>query len=222
VAGSVKPLFPPWSNTAFRVVLALAVLLPGAALSLGMIWVRSPLRTGKDEPVTQPVQFDHRHHVADLAIDCRYCHQTVETAASAGVPPAATCMSCHAQVWNKSELLEPVRESDFTELPIRWNRVHQLPDFVYFNHSIHVAKGVGCESCHGRVDEMSEVSQAATLTMKFCLDCHRNPKPNLRPRELVTAMGWEQPAGQERAAFGNKLAADYHVQTRTSCTTCHR
>ncbi len=218
----MTPLFPRWSNTAFRVILALAVLVPGLLLTAGMLWVRGPLRTGRDEPVTQPVQFDHRHHVADLGIDCRYCHQNVEVGASAGVPPAATCMNCHAQVWNKSPKLDLVRTKYFAGEPIPWNRVHQLPDFVYFNHSIHVAKGVGCESCHGRVDQMPEIAQAAPLTMLWCLDCHRDPVPNLRPHDQITAMGWTPPAGTDRRAFGEKLAAENHVHTRESCTTCHR
>jgi hypothetical protein len=218
----VTPLFPRWSNTAFRVVLFIAVAVPGLLLTLGMLWVRGPLRTGENEQVTQPVQFDHRHHVADEGIDCRYCHQTVETAASAGVPPASTCMNCHAQVWNKSPKLDPVREAFFSGKPIPWNRVHQLPDFVYFNHSIHIAKGVGCESCHGRVDEMPEIAQAQPLTMQFCLDCHRNPAPNLRPHDQITAMGWEHPEGQDPQIYGEKLVADNHVHSRVSCTTCHR
>ncbi len=220
----MTPLFPRWSNNAVRVVLAVAVLLPTAGLTLGMRWVRSPLRTEQNQPVVQPVQFDHRHHVEDVGIDCRYCHQTVEKAASAGMPPASVCMNCHSQVWNKSDKLEPVRSAYFSDTPIPWNRVHRLPDFVYFNHSIHLAKGVGCEVCHGRVDQMPEIAQAQPLTMEFCLDCHRDPDPHLRPKDQLTTMNWQAPQApnEDPQLYGAKLAADYHVHARTSCTTCHR
>jgi hypothetical protein len=183
------------------------------------VFVRSPIYTGQNEPVVQPIQFDHRHHVADVGIDCRYCHMTAETAASAGYPPTEVCMSCHGQVWNQSPLLATVRESYFSGKPLTWSRVHRLPDFVYFNHSIHVSKGVGCVTCHGRVDQMAAVRQVARLSMRWCVDCHRNPTPNLRPPELATDLAWA-PADPE--AVGRAVAAAHAVHTRTSCTTCHR
>jgi hypothetical protein len=216
----MSSLFRPRSNTAFR--LALVLLLAGAAGTLGglMVWARVPAGTGQQDPLLQPVQFDHRHHVVDDGIDCRYCHSTVDRAASAGVPSTALCMNCHAQVWNQSPRLEPVRQSYFTGQPIPWVRVHRLPDFVYFDHSIHVNKGVGCETCHGRVDQMPAIEQVAPLTMTWCLECHRDPAPNLRPLDQVTTMGWTQ--GPDPAAQGEELRRRLDVHTRTSCTTCHR
>ena len=184
-----------------------------------MIYVRSPLFTGEGEIVAQALQFDHRHHVADAGIDCRFCHLTVTTAASAGYPPTEVCMSCHSQVWSQTPLLAPVRRSYFTNTSLSWRRVNQLPDFVYFNHSIHVNKGVGCVTCHGRVDQMAEVMQGAPLTMSWCLDCHRDPAPHLRPLERVTDLAWvpEDPVG-----VGREVAHALDVHTRTSCTACHR
>jgi hypothetical protein len=219
----LSALFKPWANTVFRVALVgLASGLAGS-LAFAMVYVRSPLATGQHDPVQQPVQFDHRHHVGDEGIDCRYCHSSVEKSASAGIPPTSVCLNCHAQVWNKSPLLEPVRQAFFDDRPIAWRRVHHLQGFVYFNHSIHVAKGVGCETCHGRVDQMAAVAKAETLSMGWCLDCHRDPGPRLRPRDQVTAMGWTPPESRaERDALAQKLLHDHDVQTRTSCSTCHR
>jgi len=216
----MSALFRPRSNTAFRLVLLL--LMGGALGSLGALFVcaRAPAGTGQAEEIVQPLEFDHRHHVADDGIDCRYCHTSVERAASAGIPSTALCMNCHAQVWNKSPRLEPVRESYFTGQPIAWTRVHRLPDFVYFNHSIHVSKGIGCETCHGRVDEMPAIEQVEPLTMGWCLECHRNPAPNLRPVEEVTTMGWV--ARGDKDALAKELMKKNDVHTRTSCTTCHR
>ncbi|HEY7725776.1 MAG TPA: cytochrome c3 family protein [Anaeromyxobacteraceae bacterium] len=214
-------LFTRSSNAKFKAVLA--VLTGGAVATLSAILVfwRVPAGTAQLDEVQQPVQFDHRHHVVDDAIDCRYCHPGAEKGASAGIPSTALCMNCHAQVWSKSPKLEPVRQSYFTGRPIAWVRVHQLPDFVYFNHAIHVNKGVGCETCHGRVDQMPTIFQVAPLTMGWCLDCHRNPAPNLRPAEAVTAMGWTPP-GADPLALGRELHRKYDIRTRTSCTTCHR
>ncbi|HTP27402.1 MAG TPA: cytochrome c3 family protein [Anaeromyxobacteraceae bacterium] len=216
----MSSLFKPRSNTAFRVVLVL--LVGGGLASLGgfMVFARVPAGTGQQEPLLQPVLFDHRHHVEDDGIDCRYCHTSVERGASAGIPPTALCMNCHSQVWNKSPRLEPVRQSYFSGQPIPWVRVHRLPDFVYFDHSIHVNKGVGCETCHGRVDQMASIEQVAPLLMSWCLECHRNPAPNLRPLDQVTTMGWK--AVSDSGPQGEELMKAYDVHTRTSCTTCHR
>jgi hypothetical protein len=171
----------------------------------------------------QPVQFSHQHHVGAMGIDCRYCHTTVERTAFANVPPTKTCMNCHTQIWAVSPELEPVRASFRTGTSIEWVRVHDLPDFVYFNHSIHVAKGIGCETCHGRVDRMPLVAQATNLQMDWCLECHRNPERYVRPREEVFTMGWE-PAG-DQLALGRKLVREYGIRgpsALTSCSTCHR
>ena len=207
----------------FRVALAGAVTFLGGGLAFAMVYVRSDLNTGQHDPILQPVQFDHRHHVGDEGIDCRYCHNTVEKSPSAGIPASSLCLNCHSQIWNKSPLLEPVRAAFFNDRPIHWARVHKLPDYVYFNHSIHVAKGVGCESCHGRVDRMPAVHKESPLSMGWCLDCHRDPGPNLRPRDQITAMGWRPPAKlEDRLGLSEQLLKDNDVHTRTSCTTCHR
>jgi hypothetical protein len=198
------------------------LLAGGAAATIGglMLYARTPFGTNQQDPVAQPVQFDHRHHVTDDLIDCRYCHTTVEKAASAGIPPTALCLNCHSQVWNKSPLLDVVRASWFANKPIVWTRVHNLPQFVYFNHAIHVNKGVGCVECHGRVDRMPAIQQVAPLTMGWCLDCHRNPYPRLRPLEEITNMDWK-PEG-DPVALGKELAKKYDVQPRVTCYTCHR
>ena len=173
----------------------------------------------------QPIQFSHAHHAGAIGIDCRYCHTSVEKAAFAGIPPTKTCMNCHSQIWLQSPYLEPVRESFRTDRSIEWTRVHDLPDFVYFDHSIHVAKGVGCETCHGRVDQMPLVWQAARLQMSWCLECHRNPEKFIRPRDQVFTMGWSPPEGVDRESYGRELAKMYHLRSRAvleSCSTCHR
>ena len=212
-------LFPPWTTTALRAALGLLGLgLVGAVVG-PMIYVRSPLFTGQSGPVEQPLQFDHRHHVTDAGVDCRYCHLTAETGASAGYPPTEVCMGCHGQIWNQSPLLAPVRRSAFTGQALSWKRVNQLPDFVYFNHSIHANKGVGCVTCHGRGDRMPEVMQTATLTMGFCVDCHRDPAPQLRPIEQITNLGW---VAEDPVKVGHQVARELDVYPRTSCTACHR
>ncbi len=216
----MSALFSRSSNRKFRAVLLL--LAGGAAGTLTAIigYWRLPAGTQQQDEVQQPVQFDHRHHVLDDGIDCRYCHQGAEKGASAGMPSTALCMNCHAQIWNKSPKLELVRQSYFTGRPISWVRVHQLPDFVYFNHAIHVNKGVGCETCHGRVDRMPSIFQFSPLNMGWCLDCHRSPAANLRPPEAITAMGWAPE--KDPAELGRELAKKYDVHARTNCTTCHR
>jgi hypothetical protein len=212
--------FPRWSNAVLRQGIVAASVLLLAAVGAPMLWVRTPWASGQYRLLEQPVEFDHRHHVVDDGIDCRYCHDLVERSAYAGVPPAERCMNCHGQIWNESAVLAPVRASFFDDRPIAWQRVHRLPDFVFFDHSAHVGHGVGCEECHGRVDTMARVYQVAPLTMGWCLDCHRDPAPHLRPRELVTVMGWSP--DRPRAELGRELMRQYDVRSLTSCTTCHR
>jgi hypothetical protein len=213
-------LFPPWSNTAFRVAIATAAFGGFGVLAAPMIWVRTPWARNQWNVVDQPVEFDHRHHVRDDGIDCRYCHNTVDRAATAGIPSTDKCMGCHAQVWSRSPMLEVVRRSYFSGAPIPWNRVTQVPGFVYFNHAIHVSSGFGCVTCHGRVDEMAAVYQVATLTMGFCLDCHRSPERFIRPLDQITNMGWS--AGDRQIELGRELCRERGIRSLTTCTTCHR
>jgi hypothetical protein len=216
----MSPLFRPRHNTLAQI--SLFVLAAGALGTIGglLIYVRSPYARGMQDPIEQPLQFDHRHHTRDEGIDCRYCHSTVDRSPFAGIPSTAVCLNCHSQVWNNSPLLDPVRKSFFENRPMEWRRVYKVPEFVYFDHSIHVNKGVGCVSCHGRVDEMAAVEKVTPLTMGWCLDCHRNPEKNLRPVEEITNMTWK-PEGDPVEA-GRALAERNQVHTRTSCTTCHR
>ena len=168
----------------------------------------------------QPVPFSHKHHVGELGLDCRYCHTSVEVSSSAGMPPTQTCMSCHSQIWTSASMLEPVRASFRDSTPIAWTRVNAVPDFVYFNHSIHVAKGVGCTTCHGPIAEMNITWRAQTLYMRWCLECHNAPEKYLRPRSEVFNAFYEPPPDQE--ALGLRLMKEYKVQRLTNCTTCHR
>ncbi len=168
----------------------------------------------------QPVPFSHKHHVGELGLDCRYCHSSVEVSSSAGMPPTQTCMACHSQIWTGAALLEPVRASYRDSTPISWTRVNALPDFVYFNHSIHVAKGVGCTTCHGPVAEMNITWREQSLYMRWCLECHNAPEKYLRPRSEVFNAFYQPPSDQE--ALGNRLMKEYKVQKLTNCTTCHR
>jgi hypothetical protein len=168
----------------------------------------------------QPIMFSHKHHVDGLGLDCRYCHDSVEVSSSAGIPPTHTCMSCHSQVWTDAPILEPVRESYRTNQPLEWFRLHDLPDFVYFNHSIHVKKGIGCTTCHGQVNQMPLMQQVNTLYMGWCLDCHRNPERFVRPREDVFNVNWKPPVNQRET--GPILVQKYEIQKLTDCSTCHR
>jgi hypothetical protein len=169
---------------------------------------------------SQPVQFSHKHHVSDDGIDCRYCHTSVEESSFAGIPSTKICMNCHTQIWAESPILEPVRESFRTGKSLEWTRVHNLPGFVYFDHSIHVHKGVGCTTCHGRVDQMPLMWRENTLYMEWCLECHRNPEQFVRPREQVFNMDWQPPSDQ--IVLGQKLVQQYKIESLTSCSVCHR
>src|SRR6266542_5213546 len=216
-------IFHPSTNTIAKATIFGAVFVLAGLLALGWFYVRSAWATGVNVPVQQPVPFSHQHHVAGLGIDCRYCHTSVETSSSAGIPPTYTCMSCHSHIWSDSPTLKPVRDSLATGQPIEWQRVHNLPDYVYFDHSIHVAKGVGCVTCHGRVDQMPLTWKTQTLHMEWCLGCHREPEKYIRPREQVFNMDW-QPS-EDQLALGRRLVQQYNilpVAQLTSCSTCHR
>lgn len=212
-------VFPRWANNTKK----LAGLLAGVAplYVVGLFWYgASPWTMNVGYQPEQPVPYSHALHAGELGIDCRYCHNTVESAAFAAVPPTETCMNCHKSVWTKSPRLLPVRESAATGQPVEWVKVHDLPDYVYFNHSAHVSRGVGCVSCHGRVDQMVEVSQMEPLSMGWCLDCHRAPEKNLRPPEEVTNMAWTAPG--DPVAYGRRLREKYNLNPPTDCSTCHR
>lgn len=205
-----------WSKGSIFAVLAI-VASAGALLP---VLQRSDFVTTANTFRDQPVQFSHQHHVGGIGIDCRYCHTSVEVSSSAGIPPTKTCINCHSQIWSTSPYLEPVRASFRDDKPLKWVRVHDLPDFVYFNHSIHVKKGIGCETCHGRVDKMPLMKQQNSLQMEWCINCHRNPAQYVRPRAEVLTMGYTPAVAQEE--LGPKLVAEYKIQSLTNCSVCHR
>jgi hypothetical protein len=213
-------VFPRSSNAVARASLIAAVVGLAALGALGWILTNSYYITAAELDRAQPVQFSHKHHVNDDGIDCRYCHTSVETSSYAGVPATKICMNCHTQIWADSPALEPVRASYRTGQPLEWTRVYDLPDYVYFNHSIHINKGVGCVSCHGRVDQMPLTRKVTTLYMRWCLDCHRQPERFVRPRERVFDMSWQPPPDQ--LALGRKLVKEYRIRSLTDCYTCHR
>lgn len=215
-------VFPPAMNAVARSSIIAAVFLAGAVtIAFGALY-RSSFVTQVNNPRPQTVPFSHRQHVAGLGIDCRYCHTSVEDAAFAGIPPTETCMTCHSQVWTDAPILEPVRRSWDTGKPLEWVRVHDLPEFVYFDHSIHVAKGVGCVTCHGRVDQMPLTWKANTLHMSWCLECHRAPEKFIRPRDQVFSMEWQPDEPQE--TLGARLLEEYDIRVGqlTNCSVCHR
>lgn len=228
--------FPRWSNYALPAIVC--AILGGAlympvAVGLGF----SPKTTAVGYAPEQPVPYSHALHVGKLGLDCRYCHNTVESAAFAAIPPSQVCMNCHSTIWKDSPRLAPIRESFATGKPVEWVKIHDLPDYAFFNHSAHVNRGVGCVSCHGRIDQMDVVQQVSPLSMGWCLDCHRAPEKNLRPKDQVTSMTWKATDHPDVKAknitdpeeaqlfLGNKLKAEYgirDVQYMQSCYTCHR
>jgi len=214
-------VFSPAANLVTKIVLGGA--LAGVVTLAGAGWAfpRISYYTDVGYAQPQPVPFSHEHHVGGLGIDCRYCHTSAEVSANAGFPPTHTCMSCHSQIWTNAEMLAPVRRSLMEGQPIRWNRVNKLPDYVFFNHSIHVSKGVGCVTCHGPIDRMPLTWKGASLQMSWCLDCHRDPAPNLRPLEEVFNPNWER---TPETPPGEQLLAQYgiHPATLSDCSVCHR
>lgn len=215
-------LFHPSTNTISKATIFGALFMIIALFWIIGILIRSPYLTEATVVREQPVPFSHEHHVGGLGIDCRYCHNSVEDSSFAGMPSTKTCMTCHSQIWTNAEMLAPVRESWATGRPLAWVRVHDLGDFAYFDHSIHVRKGIGCATCHGRVDRMPLMWQVATLHMEWCLDCHRQPERYIRPKEEVFNMAWEPP--EDQSAFGARLVQDYAIPLGrlTDCHACHR
>jgi hypothetical protein len=216
----VAQIFRPSADLTLRLVV-LGVLF---AVAVGLLVWHASLRSGPglQDPVDQPVPFSHQHHVAEVGLDCRYCHTSVEESSFAGFPPTHTCMTCHSQLFRTTPMLAPVRNSLAQDKPMRWTRVHDLPDFAFFDHAVHIHKGIGCSSCHGQVDRMQLTAREKPLTMRWCLDCHRPPERYLRPREEVFDMDWHPPADQ--GAKGKDLLAQYRIQSgrMADCSVCHR
>ena len=215
-------LFKPAADTIARCILVMAVVVPVLAVGLAYAIAQSPYVTDQKIVITQPVPFSHEHHARQLGIDCRYCHTSVEKAAYAGFPPTETCMTCHSQIWTNAAMLAPVRESLANDKPIAWQKVHRLPDYVYFDHSIHVAKGVGCTTCHGDVGGMQLMYQAAPLTMGWCLDCHRDPGRYLRPKAEIFSLDWQPPDDQKERGHALLIAYGVKPEHLTDCSVCHR
>jgi hypothetical protein len=219
----MSQVFPKSANAWSKAsIIALVFVL------LGVGWIvltlqRSDFVTAANNFVEQPVQFSHQHHAGGIGIECRYCHTSVEVSPSAGIPPTKTCINCHSQIWNTSPYLEPVRASFRDDKPLNWVRIHDLPDFVYFNHSVHVGNGVGCETCHGRVDRMPLMLQKSSLQMEWCLDCHRDPSRFVRPLDQITTMGYVPAEPQQQ--IGARLVKEYRIADKdnlTNCSVCHR
>ena len=229
-------IFHRSTNTLSRATIFGAVFVVAAAFLVLAEVQRSPYITDEGVRKPQPVPFSHQHHVTGLGIDCRYCHTSVEQSSFAGIPPTKTCMNCHSQIWTNAALLEPVRESYRSNKSLQWTRVNQLPDYVYFNHSIHVNKGVGCNTCHGPVDQMPLMYQNASMQMEWCLECHRGPEKFVRPRDQVFNMRYQQPSTTTPVVFagtsftdqeslGRAIVQNYKVRAVkdiTNCDTCHR
>lgn len=216
-------IFSPAADTWMRLFLAGGVSLAVGSTLFAVGLARSDWVTGANiHPPRQPVPFSHRHHAGEMGIDCRACHTSVADSARAGLPATHTCMTCHSQIWTGAPMLAPVRESLAQNTSLNWHRVAVLPDYVYFRHDIHVRKGVGCVECHGRVDKMPLMERAVPLTMQFCLDCHRDPAPRLRPANQVTNMEWKPPG--DPAVQGHQLLQQYGIRTGqlTYCFVCHR
>jgi hypothetical protein len=219
----MSQVFSKTANTLVRVSLVAVVVAGGLFGWLIVAVPRAEYITRVGVPRPQPVPFSHKHHAGGMGIDCRYCHTSVEQSSFANIPPTKTCMNCHSQIFVDAPILEPVRASFRNNRPLSWTRVHDLPEFVYFNHSIHVAQGVGCATCHGPVDRMPLMYKENTLQMEWCINCHRNPEQFLRPRDQVFNMLYQPPANQ--VELGRRLVKEYNVagpDQLTSCSTCHR
>lgn len=216
----VRFVFPQWSNALLPMAIGTMLIAPvyvAFVLSYGL----SPVTNNIGYMPNQPIPFSHKVHAGELGLDCRYCHNTVEHAAKAAIPPTQTCMTCHAQVQTQSELLRPLWDSYSEGTAIQWQRVHDLPDYVYFNHSAHVERGVGCASCHGRIDQMDVVFQAESLSMGWCLACHRDPEPSIRPLDQVINLAFD-PVGDQTDQARRALLDISRIAPSEDCSTCHR
>jgi hypothetical protein len=215
-------IFRPFADTVARVALVSILVVPILVIAIAYWLMQSSYTTSQNITLGQPVPFSHEHHVSGLGLDCRYCHSAAERSATAGIPPTHTCMTCHSQLYTQARMLELIRQSLAENKPVAWNKVNRLPDYVYFDHSIHIAKGVGCTTCHGPVGDMPLMRASAPLTMGWCLDCHRNPASHLRPESAVFDPQWTPPDNQVEQ--GKALLAHYHIDNRhlTDCSVCHR
>jgi formate-dependent nitrite reductase cytochrome c552 subunit len=222
----MSPIFPKWTNW-LPLALGAALALMGGIVTAGVAYYCTPKYTRVGYEPVQPVPFSHAIHAGQLGVDCRYCHSTVDKSWFSSIPAASTCMNCHSLVLKDDPRLAIVRASATNNTPIPWVQVHIVPDYVYFNHEVHVARGVSCVECHGRVDRMDEVSHAKSLSMSFCLDCHRNPAAVIRPPDKVTDLGWQWSTNAEVAALmqetnGARFVHDWKIESLQSCSACHR
>jgi hypothetical protein len=215
-------IFTASADTRLRTALLMLALVFAGSLMFTAGFMESTYVTRVGWVVTQPVPFSHEHHVGGLGLDCRYCHVSVEVSAQASLPGTHVCMTCHSEIWTGAPALAPVRASLADNRPLHWQRVARLPDYVYFNHSIHISRGVPCVECHGRVDEMPLMARAKPFTMAFCLDCHRDPGPHLRPRGQVTRMDWS--GWHDDPQFAHRQVQAFGIQPAklTNCSICHR
>ena len=218
----MSKVFPKWSN-ALPLQIVIFVAIAASTVVMGITYYATPKYTRVGYEPTQPVPYDHSFHVGELGLDCRYCHSNVDKSGHANIPASSTCMNCHSLVKTESELLAPIRASYQSGEAVPWVRVHETPDYVYFNHSVHVNRGVSCVECHGRVDEMEVVKHAESHSMAFCLDCHRNPEEVLRPIDKVYDLDWVHPGGENgQIKAGKELAEKWNVNPPQSCSGCHR
>ena len=217
----MSAIFPKWTNR-LPILIIIGVTLLGGAVTAGVWYYFTPKYTRVGYQPIQPVAFSHAIHAGQLGVDCRYCHTGVDKSWFSNIPAASTCMNCHNQVLKDDPRLALVRESAASGKPIQWIQIHKMPDFVYFNHSVHVTRGISCVECHGRIDQMDEVYHAKPFSMAFCLECHRHPETKLRPVDKVTDLKWQPNSETDQLAFGNKVKTEWKVESLQSCGACHR
>src|SRR5215510_4466623 len=217
----MSAIFPKWTNR-LPLLVIVGTVLTGSALVAGAWYYFTPKYTRVGYQPVQPVPFSHATHAGQLGIDCRYCHTGVEKSWFSNIPASSTCMNCHSQVLKDDPRLAPIRESAATGKPVAWVQIHKLPDFAYFNHSVHVNRGISCVECHGRVDQMDEVYHAQPFGMSFCLECHRHPELKLRDPDKITDLSWQPPSPHEQVAFGQRKMVEWKVESLQTCSACHR
>jgi formate-dependent nitrite reductase cytochrome c552 subunit len=222
----MSAIFPKWTNW-LPLILGVGATLTGVAVAAGVTYYFTPKYARVGYQPVQPVPFSHKVHAGELGIDCRYCHNGVDKSWFSNLPGASTCMNCHSTVLKDDQRLAIVRQSATNNVPIPWVQVHVIPDYVYFNHSVHIARGISCVECHGRIDQMDEVHMDKPLSMSFCLDCHREPAAHIRPADKVTDLGWQWSSDTEtnevmQMHYGTRVVHDWKVQSMQDCSACHR